>query len=73
MDFEDRDIDEVLRCYPCLYRAMQRVVNRLPEQVRWAPHNVIGHPVMELALQRGWIDVAILAHEGTVPGNRELL
>lgn len=72
MDFEDRDIDETLRRYPRLYRAMQGVVNRLPETVRWAPHNVLGHPVMEFSLQLGWNAVAILAHEGTVPGNRRL-
>ena len=41
--------------------------NHLPPRLRWAPHNLIAHPLSELLFQLGFEDAGNRLHDWTVP------
>lgn len=67
---EDLDIDHPAITYGVKLRA---ICSRLPERLRWAPHNLIAHPAMELIYlitgNRGWGD---WLHDATIPGGEDV-
>lgn len=42
-------------------------VETLPERFRWAPHNLISHPLSEIVDWFGLYDLAVIIHDSTVP------
>lgn len=45
------------------------LLGRLPERLRWIPHNVVAHPLSEVLYQlglRGWSDTV---HDATIPAH----
>ena len=47
--------------------AINRLVTRLPERFRWTPHNLVAHPLMELAHLVGLSQLSGWLHDSTLP------
>ncbi len=46
---------------------MGRLLRLLPERIRWAPHNVLAHPISEVAWWLGARRFSTWIHDVTVP------
>ncbi len=49
---------------------MERVIgliDLLPKKLRWAPHNLIAHPLSEILFQFGFEALGNRIHDATVP------
>lgn len=46
---------------------MRRFLGRLPVRWRWTLHNMIGHPLSEVAYQFGLRDLSNAIHDQTIP------
>ena len=46
---------------------IQRALARLPDRLRWAPHNLLAHPLSELLYQAGLHRAGDWVHDATVP------
>ena len=46
---------------------MQRWITKLPQRVRWAPHNLVAHPTMEVLFWFGKEQFGNWLHNATVP------
>lgn len=46
---------------------LRKILNRLPERFRWTPHNLIAHPLSEIAHQLGYEQLSVIIHDATVP------
>ena len=42
-------------------------INHLPNDLKWAPHNLIAHPLMEILFQIGLEDAGEYIHDITAP------
>ena len=49
------------------HRALKRLLAKLPPRFRWAPHNMIAHPLSEVLFQLGLEDLSNDVHDATVP------
>ena len=45
----------------------QRLINRLPKRFKYAVHNIVGHPLMEIANWYGCYRLASYIHDITLP------
>tara|TARA_Y100000310_G_C20366238_1_gene661323 strand:- start:278 stop:502 length:225 start_codon:yes stop_codon:yes gene_type:complete len=46
---------------------LRELVSRLPARFQWTIHNVIGHPVSEVAHQLGMPVLSEFVHDATMP------
>ena len=46
-------------------------MNRLPENIQWAIHNIIGHPLYGILCLCGYEDLGEAVHDATVPETKE--
>ena len=46
---------------------LQRRLGKLPLRWRWAPHNLVGHPLSEVIYQLGLRSLGHYVHDITVP------
>lgn len=45
----------------------RRILGSLPVRFRWTLHNIVAHPVSEVAWQLGWHRLSDKIHDQTVP------
>ncbi len=50
---------------------MKNLINKLPVRFKWTIHNMIGHPLSELAFQLGMKKVSEKIHDVTTPETDE--
>ena len=55
-----------------LKKRVPRMVDRLPEKHLWSPHNLVGHPLAEIAHLLGKPEWDALIHDMTLPRKRPL-
>ncbi len=46
---------------------IQQALALLPLRFQWAPHNVVAHPLSEIAFQFGFKRLSIRIHDATAP------
>ena len=46
---------------------IRRIIAALPLRIRWAPHNLIAHPLSEVLYQLGFEAASNALHDLTVP------
>jgi hypothetical protein len=46
---------------------IQRLLARLPPRFRWSLHNLIAHPLSEIAYQLGFHAASVSIHDSTAP------
>lgn len=46
---------------------IQNTINNLPDDLKWAPHNLLAHPLMEILFQIGLEDASEYVHQITTP------
>jgi len=51
--------------------AISRLIARLPKRFRWTVHNLIAHPLSEVAWQCGLVSLSDWLHDVTVPVHEE--
>ena len=51
---------------------MKKFINKLPERFKWAIHNVIAHPLMEITYQLGFVNLSEKIHDSTLPTEDQL-
>jgi len=49
----------------------QLAIESLPHRFKWAPHNVIAHPLSEILFQLGCREASVWVHDITVPREGE--
>lgn len=47
--------------------SITNTINHLPDDLKWAPHNLIAHPLMEILFQIGLEHTGEYLHEITLP------
>lgn len=50
---------------------VQRAMGALPERFKWTLHNVVAHPLSELAFQVGARRLSDWLHDATIPDKYE--
>ena len=45
---------------------IKNTINHLPEDLKWAPHNLIAHPLMEICYQIGLTELSEHIHNITM-------
>ncbi len=51
---------------------LKRLINNLPERLRWTLHNLVSHPLSELAfLATGDEELAGRIHDATLPDHQQ--
>ena len=48
---------------------LQRVIKKLPTKYKWAVHNLLGHPLMEISQWFGYQNLASKIHDRTMPSD----
>ena len=48
---------------------MSKTINNLPQKYKWTIHNIIAHPLMELAHLLGNPQLSEFIHDSTIPNN----
>ena len=48
---------------------MEKTINNLPQKYKWTIHNVIAHPLMELAHLLGNSQLSEFIHDSTIPND----
>lgn len=46
---------------------IQNTINHLPDDLKWLPHNMIAHPLMEILYQLGFQHLSEHIHSITTP------
>ena len=46
---------------------MKNIINNLPKKYRWTIHNLIAHPLMEIAFLLGKESLSQKIHDSTIP------
>jgi len=46
---------------------MSKILSRLPERFQWTVHNLIAHPLSEIAYQCGLLELDAWIHDSTIP------
>jgi hypothetical protein len=47
------------------------LVNKLPEKLKFAPHNIIAHPISEILHLLGLEALSIYLHDETIPSGED--
>lgn len=46
---------------------MNKLINKLPNRFKYAVHNLVGHPLMEVCNWYGFYELAERIHDKTLP------
>ena len=57
-----------------MYYSMKqiKIINKLPKRFQWTLHNIVAHPLMELAYQLGLEELSVKIHDSTMPTDSEV-
>jgi len=50
---------------------MKHIIKKLPKRFKWSIHNLVAHPLMEIAKQLGLNELSEKIHDSTLPINNE--
>jgi hypothetical protein len=69
---DDVELDLALDMFDGMFGPERRSIKqRLVDRFKWAPHNIIAHPVSEILWQLGFIKAGDWVHDVTVPKHVE--
>ena len=51
---------------------MKKIINKLPKKYKWTFHNLIAHPLSEVAYLLGKEELSEFIHDSTIPDKEDV-